>query len=66
MDLCIGDRIIYKDVYGDSFKGLIIDIWTDENQEITNYFTITNAGLYIHIKPSGLEWVCSDKSVSVN
>jgi hypothetical protein len=66
MELCIGDKIIYKDVYGDCFKGLIIEIWTDDDQEITNYFAVTNSGLYIHIKPSSLEWVHLDKSVSVN
>lgn len=63
MEFSIGDKIIYQDVYGDSFKALIIDIWTDGNGETTGYFSVTNSGLYIHLKPSNLEWCHLDESV---
>jgi hypothetical protein len=65
MELDIGDKIIYEDIYGDSFKGLIIDVWTNDEKEITGYFLVTNSGLYIHFKPSSLEWVRLDESVPV-
>ncbi|UCD08933.1 MAG: hypothetical protein JSU79_11355 [Dehalococcoidales bacterium] len=65
MELNIGDKIKYEDVYGDSFKGLIIDIWTNDDEEITGYFTVTNSGLYVHFKPDSLEWVCLEESVPV-
>jgi hypothetical protein len=66
MELIIGDKIIYEDVYGDSFRGLIIDIWTNDDEEVTGYFAVTNSGLYIHLKPSNLEWCRLDKSVPVS
>ena len=66
MELNIGDKIIYEDVYGDSFKGLIVDVWTNGDNEITGYFLVTNSGLYIHFKPISLEWVCLDESVPVS
>jgi len=63
----IGDKIIYQDLYGDSFKALIIDIWSDGNGEITGYFAVTNSGLYVHFKPINLEYCHLDESVvSVN
>jgi hypothetical protein len=65
MELNIGDKIRYQDVYGDTFKALIIDIWTNNDEEITGYFAATNSGLYIHFKPDSLEWVCLEKSVNV-
>jgi hypothetical protein len=66
MELNIGDKIIYEDVYGDSFKGLIIDVWTNDNEEVTGYFLVTNSGLYIHFKPLSLEWVRLDESVPIS
>ena len=66
MELNICDKIIYEDVYGDSFKGLIIDVWTNDDEEITGYFLITNSGLYIHFKPSSLEWIRLDEAVPVS
>ena len=65
MELNIGDKIIYEDVYGDSFKGLVIDVWTNKDKEITGYFLVTNSGLYIHFKPVSLEWVRLDEAVPV-
>lgn len=65
MELNIGDKIIYDDVYGDSFKGLVIDVWTNDDEEITGYFLVTNSGLYVHFKPSSLEWVSIEESVPV-
>lgn len=65
MELKIGDKIIYDDIYGDSFKGLIIDIWTNDYEEITGYFVVTNSRLYVHFKPINLEWVRLDESVHV-
>jgi len=61
----IGDKIIYEDVYGDSFKGLIIDIWTNDDEEVTGYFAVTNSGLYVHFKPSNLEWCRLEEAVPV-
>ena len=66
MKFNIGDKITYEDVYGDCFKGLIIDIWTNENEEVTGYFAVTNSGLYVHFKPTSLEWVRLDESVPVH
>ena len=63
MEFNIGDKIIYDDVYGDSFRAMIIDIWTDDDGEITGYFTVTPAGLYVHFKPDSLEWVRLDEPV---
>ena len=34
MELFIGDKIIYKDVYVDSFKALIIDVWVNDSGDI--------------------------------
>lgn len=65
MEFNIGDKIIYDDVYGDSFKAMIIDIWTDDDGEIVGYFTVTNSGLYVHFKPDSLEWVHLDERVPV-
>lgn len=65
MELNIGDKITYEDVYGDSFRGLIIDVWTNEDKEITGYFLVTNSGRYIHFKPISLEWVRLDEPVPV-
>lgn len=65
MELNIGDKIKYDDVYGDSFKGLVIDVWTNDDEEITGYFLVTNSGLYVHFKPSSLEWVSIEESVPV-
>ncbi|UCD08803.1 MAG: hypothetical protein JSU79_10665 [Dehalococcoidales bacterium] len=56
MEFNIGDKIKYQDVYGDSFKALIIDVWTNDDEEITGYFAVTNSGLYVHFKPDSLEW----------
>ena len=65
MELNIGDKIIYEDVYGDSFRGLIVDVWTNGEDEITGYFLVTNSGLYIHFKPDSLEWIRLDEAVPV-
>jgi len=65
MELNIGDKIIYEDVYGDSFKGLIVDVWTNGDNEITGYFLVTNSGLYIHFKPDSLEWIRQVEAVPV-
>ena len=65
MELNIGDKIKYQDVYGDTFKGLIIDVWTNDKEEITGYFASTNSGLYVHFKPDSLEWVRLVESVPV-
>jgi hypothetical protein len=65
MVLNIGDKITYEDVYGDSFKGLIIDVWTNDDDEVTGYFVATNSGLYVHFKPSNLEWVSLDETVPI-
>ena len=66
MEFNIGDKIVYEDVYGDFFKGMIIDIWTNEDEEVTGYFAVTNSGLYVHFKPSSLEWCHLEESVSVH
>jgi len=65
MELNIGDKIKYEDVYGDSFKALIIDVWTNDDGEITGYFSVTNSGLYVHFNTSSLDWVRLEQSVPV-
>ncbi len=65
MELNIGDNIVYEDSYGDSFKGNIIEIWKNDNEEITGYFAITNSGIYVHFKPHSLEWVRLEEQVPV-
>ena len=65
MDLHIGDNIIYQDIYGDSFKGVVIDVSTNDNEEITGYFTLTDSGSYIHFHASSLNWVRLEQPVSV-
>ena len=66
MDLHIGDNIIYQDIYGDSFKGVIIDVCTNDDEEITGYFTLTDSGSYIHFHASSLNWVHLEQPVSVS
>ena len=65
MELVIGDQIVYEDPYGDSFKGKIIEIWTNDNEEITGYFATTDSGLYVHFKPISLKWVRLEEHVPV-
>lgn len=66
MEFNIGDKIIYEDTSGDSFKGQIIDVRTNDDEEITGYFAVSDLGLYIHFKVSSLEWVRLDESVPVS
>ena len=65
MELSIGDQIVYEDPYGGSFKGQIIEIWTNDNEAITGYFAVTNSGLFVHFKPTSLEWVRLEEQAPV-
>ena len=65
MELGIGDEIIYEDFDGNSFKGSIVDVSTNDNGEITGYFTSTNTGLHIHVPASSIDFCRLDESVSV-
>ena len=65
MELSVGDKIRYKDVNGDSFRALIIEIWKNDDGEITGYFSVTNSGLYVHFHASSLEWVRLEEQVPV-
>ena len=66
MELKIGDKVRYEDKYGDRFRALIIDVWKDDDGEITGYFSVTNSGLYIHFKPDRLEAIYLDEPVLVS
>ena len=61
----IGDKIRYEDAYGDRFKALIMEVWKNDDGEITGYFSVMNSGLYVHFKSDSLEWVHLDERVSV-
>ncbi|HEY95892.1 MAG TPA: hypothetical protein G4O15_13255 [Dehalococcoidia bacterium] len=63
MKFNVGDKIIYEDVDLNLFKGEIVDIWRNDDEETTAYFVVTDSGLYIHFKPSSLEWCSLDESV---
>ena len=66
MEFNMGDKIIYEDLDFNVFKGEIIDIWKNDNEEISAYFIRTDTGLHIHLKPSSLEWCRPDKSVPIS
>jgi len=65
MELNIGDKIIYEDTNSYYFKGEIVDIWKNDNEEITAYFVRTDNGLHVHFQPSSLKWVRLDEPVPV-
>lgn len=65
MELKIGDRIVYSDTDGDTFRGKIIDTSKNNEEEITGYFVVTNSGLYIHFHTGNLTWCRFDESVPV-
>lgn len=65
MELKIGDKIRYEDKFGDCFRALIMENFTNDEGEITGYFAVTNAGLYIHFKPDSLVYIHLDEPVPV-
>lgn len=64
MEFNVGDKIIYEDTNLYFFKGEIVDIWKNDNEEITAYFVRTDNGLHIHFQPRSLEWCRLDESAS--
>jgi hypothetical protein len=58
MTLKIGDLIIYadKERQGECIKGEIVDIWTNNGNEITDYFVVLDSGQYITVKPHYPNW----------
>ena len=66
MELNIGDKIIYEDSHFNFFIGEIVDIWKNDEEEISGYFVVTDTGLYVHFKPSSLEWVRLGEAVPVS
>ena len=66
MKFILGDVIIYEDDVSNFFKGEIIDIWKNDNEEITAYFVRTDNGLHIHFQPSSLKWVRLDELANVS
>ena len=53
MELSIGEKIICKDEDRDGvyFVGEIVDIWRNNKEMITGYFTALNSGKYVNINP---------------
>ncbi|MFC1947308.1 hypothetical protein ACFLXY_05225 [Chloroflexota bacterium] len=64
MEFNVGEKIIYEDTNLNFFKGEIVDIWKNDDEEKSAYFVITDTGLYIYFKTSSLEWCRLDESVA--
>ena len=66
MAVYIGDMIVCqdRDRGGECVKGKIVDIWKNNDGEITDYFVSLDSGLYTHVKPNYPGWFKIDECLS--
>ena len=66
MEINVGDKIIYEDGDLNFFTGKIVDIWKNDENQISGYFVVTDTELYIHFKPSSLGCVRLGETIPVS